>query len=128
MNTEHMNLWERFKGRFKEDAKWFELYVNVKEDIPVYAHFPHGKEVEIKYWVYENHAGDCKTHCGHTVVLVCINLAPMVWYLKIQSPIESSTFGLEVVAMNTCLELVKELRYKLRIMGMPIDGLKIFLR
>ena len=35
---------------------------------------------------------------------------------------ESSDIGSEVVTMRTCLELVKELCYKMRIMGVPIDG------
>ena len=103
MNTEHMYLGGRFKGKFKECAKWFELYINVKEDIPVYAHVPYGKEVDISYCVVEDLVGDRITHCGHTVVLVCINSAPIVYYSKRQSPIESSTFGSEVVAMHTCL-------------------------
>ena len=44
----------------------------------------------------------------------------MVFKSKVK--IESSTFGSEVVAMHTCLELVKELHYKLRMMRVPING------
>ena len=46
----------------------------------------------------------------------------MVWYTKRQATIESSTFGSEAVALRTCLELIKSLRYKLRMMGVPLAG------
>ena len=35
---------------------------------------------------------------------------------------ESSTFGSEFVALRTGTEMIKALRYKLRMMGIPIDG------
>ena len=35
--------------------------------------------------------------------------APILWYSKRQATIESSTFGSEIVALRTCLELIKEL-------------------
>ena len=36
---------------------------------------------------------------------------------------ESSTFGAEFCAMKTALEMIEDLRYKLRMFGIPIDGL-----
>jgi hypothetical protein len=36
--------------------------------------------------------------------------------------VESSTFGLEFIAMRVAVEQVEGLRYKLRMMGIPIDG------
>ena len=62
------------------------------------------------------------------VVLFFINSSPILWYSKHQATIESSTFGSEVVVMRTCLYLVNELRYKLRMMGVPVDGTVIVLR
>ena len=35
---------------------------------------------------------------------------------------ESSTFGSEFVAMRQAIELIEGLRYKLRMMGVPLDG------
>ena len=62
------------------------------------------------------------------VVLFFINSSPILWYSKHQATIKSSTFGSEVVVMRTCLYLVNELRYKLRMMGVPVDGTVIVLR
>ena len=45
-----------------------------------------------------------------------------MWYSKRQSTVETSTFGSEIVATKTAIEMVEGLRYKLRMLGVPIDG------
>ena len=35
---------------------------------------------------------------------------------------ETSTFGSEIVAMRIAIEMIEGMRYKLRMMGVPIDG------
>ena len=80
------------------------------------------KGVEVTAWVDADHNGDKLTRRSHTGLLIFVNSAPIFWYLKRQATIESSTFGSEVVTLRTCLELVKALRYKLRMMGVPILG------
>jgi hypothetical protein len=45
-----------------------------------------------------------------------------LWYSKAQKTVETSTFGSEFVAIQVASELIKALRYKLRMMGVPIDG------
>ena len=42
--------------------------------------------------------------------------------LKRQETVETSTFGSEFVAMRIAVEIIEGLRYKLRMMGIPIDG------
>ena len=71
--------------------------------------------------------GDCITCLSHTGVIFFIKLAPMFCYSKGQATIESSTFGSEVVVTRTCLKLVNKNRYKLKIMGVPVDGPLVFL-
>jgi hypothetical protein len=51
-----------------------------------------------------------------------INMAPIAWYSKKQGSIEGATFGSEFVALKTAMEANRALRYKLRMMGVPIDG------
>jgi hypothetical protein len=51
-----------------------------------------------------------------------VNRAPIVWYSKQQNTVETSTFGSEFVAMRIAIDLVEGLRYKLRMMGVPMDG------
>ena len=47
---------------------------------------------------------------------------PIYWFSKRQNGVECSTFGSEFVAMKQCCEYVRGLRYKLRIMGIPVIG------
>ena len=44
------------------------------------------------------------------------------WFSKKQSTIETSVFGAELVAMKIGMELLRGLRYKLRIIGVEISG------
>ena len=45
-----------------------------------------------------------------------------MWYSKAQRTVETSTFGSEFIALKTGTEMIKSLRYKLRMMGVPIEG------
>jgi hypothetical protein len=40
----------------------------------------------------------------------------------VQKTVETSTFGSEFVALHLATELIKSLRYKLRMFGIPLDG------
>jgi len=58
-------------------------------------------------------------------VLIYVNCAPIIWYSKHQNTVEASTFGSEFVAMKIAVELIEGLRYKLWMMGIPLDGLTL---
>ena len=49
-------------------------------------------------------------------------MAPVIWYSKRQTTVESSTFGSEFVALRIATELIISLCYKLRMFGVKIDG------
>ena len=73
-------------------------------------------------FVDADHAGCLETRRSHTGVMIFLQKAPIIWYSKRQNTVESSTFGSEFVAMKTAVELITSLRYKLRMMGIPVDG------
>ena len=50
------------------------------------------------------------------------NLAPIIWLSKQQATIESSVFGAEFVAMKHGIETLRGLRFKIRMMGIPLSG------
>jgi hypothetical protein len=54
-------------------------------------------------------------------VLLFVNGATIIWYSKRQNTVESSTFGSEFIALKQAIDLTEELRYKLRMMGIPFD-------
>ena len=53
--------------------------------------------------------------------MIFLNSAPIYWFPKKQTSVETSTFGLEFIAMKQCCEYVERLCYKLRIIGMPVE-------
>ena len=68
-------------------------------------------------------AGNFITRRSRTGYLIFLNKAPIYWTSKKQSSIETSSFGAEFMAMNHCTEYIRGLRYKLRMMGIPCEGL-----
>jgi hypothetical protein len=106
---------------FKQ-CDWKEFYGNVSEAIPVDAPEPLGKDVDIRMMVDSDHAGDKSTRRSRTGFLIYLNNALVDWLSKRQSTIESSVFGAEFVAMKHGIEKLRGLRYKLRMMGVPVTG------
>jgi hypothetical protein len=102
--------------------QWTDFYKDAAEILPPDMPEPLGKEVQMTTFVDSDHAGDKVTRRSRTGVIVFLNSAPIVWYSKKQNSIESSTFGSEFTAMKTGVEITEGLRYKLRMMGVPLEG------
>ena len=83
---------------------------------------PRGKSVVMSSFVDADHAGCRVTRRSHTGVIIFLNRAPVVWFSKRQNTVEASTFGSEFIAAKIAVELIEGLRYKLRMMGVPLDG------
>jgi len=45
-----------------------------------------------------------------------------MWYSKQQNTVETSTFRFEFITLKTAIEMIEGLRYKLRMMGMEVNG------
>ena len=91
-----------------------------KESIPNVE--PRGNGVIISAFVDADHAGDHINRRSHTGIVIFVNKAPILWYSKRQTTVETSSYGSELVAMKTAVEMIEGLRYKLRAFGVPIDG------
>ena len=83
---------------------------------------PLGKEVILRLYVDADYAGDGANRRSRTGFITYMNEAPIQWYSKRQSRVENSVFGSEFIAMRTGLETVQGLRYKLRMMGIPLNS------
>jgi hypothetical protein len=57
-----------------------------------------------------------------TGILIFVNGSPIMWLSKRQVTLETSTFGSELVALRVAVEMVRALRYKLRMFSVPLDG------
>ena len=104
------------------ECEWTEFYGNVREAIPPNALAPRGRPVQLRMYIDSDHAGDKQTRRSRTGMMIFCNTAMIEWVSKKQATIESSVFGAEFVAMKFGIEKLRGLRYKLRMMGVPIDG------
>jgi hypothetical protein len=108
------------ESKFKE-CDWKEYYPGAKEAIPPNMPEPRGKPVTTTCFVDADHAGCRLTRRSHSGVIIFVNRAPIIWFSKRQATVESSTFGSESVAMRQAIDLIEALRYKLRMMGVPVE-------
>ena len=69
-----------------------------------------------------DHAADTITRRSRTGFLVYLNSALVYWSSKKQTSVKSSSFGSEFIAMKQCCEYIRSLRYKLRMMGILVEG------
>ena len=97
-------------------------YPDAKEGVSLNAPRPRGKPVQINGFADSDHAGNLVTRRSHTGILLFLNMAPIWWCSKRQNNVESSTFASEFIALKKACEQIKSLRYKLRMLGVPISG------
>jgi len=97
---------------------------NAQDIVPPDMPEPLEEPVQLNVFVDSDHAGDTVTRRSRTGVIIFVNKAPIIWYSKKLGSIETSSFGSEFMAMKTAVvEMTEGLRYKLRMMGVPLDGL-----
>ena len=109
-----------FIGSSPDEFK--EQYRDAKEEVPYNMPEPRGRFVVVTAFVDAAHASDKRTRRSHTGYVIFINRAPILFYSKRQSTVESSTFSSEFIALKTCTESIIALRFKLRMFGVPING------
>ena len=102
------------------DYDWEHHYHHYKEEIPNNIPEAFGLEMVIRAFVDADHAGDPLTRRSRTGFIVIVNSAPVYWLSKKQNSVETSSFGSEFLAMKHCCEYIRGLRYKIRMMGIPM--------
>jgi hypothetical protein len=73
-------------------------------------------------YVDADHAHDLVTRRSITGILVLLNKTPIRWVSKRQKTVETSTYRSEFVASRVATELILEIRYMLRSLGVALDG------
>ena len=97
-------------------------HIEGEEQVPANAPEPRGMGFVMHAKIDADHASDTVTRRSRTGMLVWLNLSLIHWWSKKQNSVESSSFGSEFIAMKQCCEYLKGLRYKLRMMGIPVMG------
>ena len=101
---------------------WEDFYPGACEPIPLDMPRPKGKSVSTRCFVDTNRAGDKTTRRSMTGILICCNIALIIWHSKRKNGVKTARFDSEFTAMKSSVELIAVLRYKLRMFGVPIDG------
>ena len=80
------------------------------------------RRFKINMFCDASHATHLITRRSTTGIIIFAQGTPILWYSKRQNTIETSTFGSEFVALKIATEMVEGFRYRLRMMGVPIQG------
>jgi hypothetical protein len=107
---------------FRDYDTWKEFYPDASEEMPDNMPEPYGKKVRISCYVDADHAHDTVTRRSVTAILLFVNNTPIRWHSKRQKTVETSTYGSEMVAARIATDTIIEIRYILRMLGVPIDG------
>ena len=106
----------------EKEHDWSDFYPDYKEAKPQDMPEPRGNPLQMTCHVDSDHSGDLVSRRSRTGVIIQCGMAPILWHSKKQGSIESSSFGSELTALKTAVEMVEGLRYKLRMMGVPLEG------
>jgi len=101
---------------------WKEMYPDAIEELPPDMPTPKGKPVRVSAYFDADHAGCLQTRRSTTGMIMFLNGTPIKWYSKRQNTVESSTYGSEIAAGRITVEFAIEMRYKIRMLGVPIVG------
>jgi hypothetical protein len=108
------------------EYNWTEFYPDAKEEIPYDAPETRGeccgKKARITCYVDADHAHDKVTRRSVTGFLILVNNMPVKWVTKRQATVETSTYGSEITTARMATEAIMDIRYKLRMLGVPLDG------
>jgi len=98
------------------------VYPEASEDIDVDAPTPLGACVRTTTYKDANLLHNLVNGRSCTGILHFLNQTPIDWFSKRQGQVETSTYGSEFVAARIAVEQIVDLRYTLRMFGVPIEG------
>ena len=95
-------------------------YRGAKEEIPEDIPIPRGKRVVFTSFVDANLYHDMISGKSVTGIIHMANQTVIDFFSKLQTTVETATFGSEYVAARTCTEQIIDLRMTFRYLGVPI--------
>jgi hypothetical protein len=106
----------------EDHPNWKDFYPDAEEEIPNDLPMSKGPKVRMTVYVDADHAHDLVTRRSITGILMMLNNTPIRWVSKRQKTVETSTYGSELVASRIATELILEVRFMLRSLGVDLDG------
>ena len=98
------------------------IYGHVTEDISPDMPTPKGRPIRLTTFVDANLMHDLVTGHSCSGILHLLNQTPIDWFTKRQKQVETTTYGSEFMAARQAIEQIMDLRYTLRMFGVPLDG------
>ena len=108
--------------KIQEHDWMYAVYGNIKEELPSNMPMPKGNIVRTTSFVDANLMHDFTNGRSATGILHMINATPIEWFSKRQNTVESATYGSEFTAARQATDQIVDLRYTLRMLGVPLDG------
>ena len=106
----------------EDHPNWKDFYPDAEEEIPNDLPVPKGPKVRTTAYVDADHAHDLVTRRSITGIILMLNNTPVRWVSKRQKTVETSTYGSELVASRIAIELILEVRFMLRSLGVALYG------
>ena len=100
----------------------YTCYGGATEEIPHDTPRPLGKPVQTTHYFDANLYHDLISGRSVTGILHLFNKTPIDWYSKLQSTVETATFGSEYVAARICIDQALDQRTILQYLGVPVTG------
>jgi hypothetical protein len=118
-----------YSGIPKKEYNWmYTCYPGAKEEIPKDIPKPLGKGVVTTSYIDANLYHDLISGRLVMGILHLINKTPINWTSKLQTTMETATFGSEYVTARTCTEQIIDLCQSMRYLGVPINGESMMFR
>jgi hypothetical protein len=98
------------------------VYGNVTEELPPDQPIPRGKLMRTTTYQDANLYHDLVTGRAMSGIIHFVNQTPVISFCKKQKTVETATYGSEFMVARQAAQQIIDLRYTLRMMGIPLDG------
>ena len=98
------------------------VYGNTKEELPPDMPEPKGKALRTTTYQDANLYHNWVTGRAMSGIIHLLNQTPIFWFCKKQQSVATATYGSEFMVARQATEQIMDLRYTLRMMGVPLDG------
>ncbi len=102
--------------------KWEYDYGNMSEELPFDMPVPLGNSVRISTFEDAHLLHDHVTGRSAMGILHFVSQMPVEWFSKRQNTVETASYGSEFVVACTATEQIIDLRYRICMLGAPLDG------
>jgi hypothetical protein len=106
----------------EDHPNWKDFYPDATEEIPNDLPTSKGSNVWMTDYVDADQVHDLVSRRSITGILMMLNDTPIIWVYKCQKTVETSIYGSELVASRIATELILEVRFMLRSLGVDLDG------